>query len=120
MTTSNQPIEVVQGFFEAINEGDMAKARSFMADSHQYSGPMFSTENPEDYFKALGNFEMQFEVETQDLIATDDYVTHISILKVVAPVQASIPCCEVFNIENEKIVRQRFFFDTALFPKSEN
>ncbi len=118
MTNLIKPIEVVQDFFKAINNGDMAKARSFMADNHQYSGPMFSTENPEDYFKALGNFEMQFEVETQDLIAAEDFVTHVSILKVVAPVQASIPCCEVFNIKDRKIARQRFFFDTALFPAS--
>ena len=91
-----------------------------MADDHKYTGPMFSTDNPEDYFKALGGFEMQFEVETQDLFAAENAVTHVSILKIIAPVQASIPCCEVFEIKDAKIVRQRFYFDTRLFPESQN
>ncbi len=111
-----ESLEVVKGFFEAINSGDMQKAASYMADNHHYTGPMFSTNNPEDYFKALGKFEMEFAVETQDLIGYEGSVTHISILKVLSPVQATIPCCEVFDIENGKIVRQRFYFDTALFP----
>jgi len=117
MEKAIKPIEVVQGFFKAINEGNMEVARNFMADDHKYIGPMFSTDNPEDFFKALGAFEMQFEVETQDLIAAENAVTHISILKIIEPVQASIPTCEVFDIKDGKIVRQRFFFDTALFPK---
>ncbi len=117
MKNTQKSLETVQKFFNAINEFDMEKARSFMADSHQYTGPMFSTDNPEDYFKALANFGMEFAVETQDLIAYDGSVTHVSLLKVLSPVKAEIPCCEVFDIENEKITRQRFFFDTALFPQ---
>jgi len=117
MENTITPIEVVQGFFKAINEGNMESARSFMADDHKYTGPMFSTDSPEEFFKALGTFEMQFEVETQDLFAAENIVTHVSILKIVEPVQASIPTCEVFVIKDGKIVNQRFFFDTALFPK---
>ncbi len=117
MNNTNKSLEVVQSFFNAINARDMGKAASYMADNHEYTGPMFSTNNPQDYFKALGAFEMEFAVETQDLIGYENSVTHVSILKVVSPVQANIPCCEVFDIENDKIVRQRFFFDTALFPK---
>lgn len=117
MNSTQKSLETVQEFFNAINEFDMEKARSFMSDNHQYTGPMFSTKNPEDYFKALGDFGMEFAVETQDLIAYNNSVTHVSLLKVLSPVKAVIPCCEVFDIKDEKITRQRFFFDTALFPK---
>ncbi len=117
-TNTNQSLQVVEAFFEAINTGDMEKAKSFMSDNHRYTGPMFSTDNPEDYFRKLMNFGMEFAVETQDLIAYEKSVTHVSILKVLSPVQASIPCCEVFDLEGGKIARQRFFFDTALFPKT--
>jgi len=117
MSTTNESLQVVEGFFNAINSGDMQKAAGYMAADHKYEGPMFSTDNPDDYFKALSNFEMEFAVETQDLIGYEGSVTHVSLLKVVSPVQATIPCCEVFNIENGKIIQQRFFFDTALFPK---
>ncbi|NMH88264.1 nuclear transport factor 2 family protein [Flavivirga algicola] len=117
MNNTNKSLEVVQAFFNAINMADMKKAASYMADNHQYIGPMFSTTNPKDYFEALSKFEMEFAVETQDLIGYESSVTHVSTLKVLSPVQASIPCCEVFDLKNGKIARQRFFFDTALFPK---
>lgn len=113
-----KPIEVVEGFFSAMNNGDFASAKKFMADNHWYTGPMFSTKNPEDYFKELSAFEMQFEVETQDMIVANDAITHISLLKIVAPFQKVIPCCEVFNIKEGKIARQRFYFDTRLFPET--
>ncbi len=116
MEQTMKPIEVVKGFFEAINQGDFMKAKSYMADNHKYVGPMFSTENPEDYFKALGAFEMEFEVETQDMIVSESGITHQSLLKVINPVQATIPCCEVFKISEGKITHQYFYFDTALFP----
>ncbi len=116
MTNTNHSLAVVKKFFQAINDGDMGKARSFMAENHRYEGPMFSTHNPDEYFESLKNFEMEFAVETLDLMGYEKSVTHLSMLKVLAPVEATIPCCEVFEIENDKIVRQRFFFDTKLFP----
>lgn len=119
MTNTNKSLEVVQSFFLAINTGNMEKASSYMAENHEYIGPMFSTSSPKEYFKSLAAFEMEFSVETKDLIGYESSVTHISILTVVSPVQATIPCCEVFDINQGKIIRQRFFFDTALFPKNE-
>lgn len=110
------PKEVVAGFFKAINEADFNAAKNFMAPNHHYFGPMFSTENPEDYFEKLMAFEMEFAVETQDMLAAEDGVTHRSLLKVVNPVQATIPCCEVFKVANGKITHQYFYFDTNLFP----
>ncbi|PCJ82512.1 MAG: hypothetical protein COA49_00140 [Bacteroidetes bacterium] len=116
MNNSNQALKVVKGFFEAINKGDFEEASGFMSSEHVYEGPMFSTNNPTDYFEMLSKFEMEFAVETLDLIAADNFVTHVSILKVLSPVQAEIPCCEVFDIVEGKITKQRFFFDTSLFP----
>lgn len=116
MTKTNDSLKLVEAFFNAINSGDMEKASSYMATNHKYVGPMFSTDNPQDYFKALGAFEMEFAVETEDLIAFENSVTHRSLLKVVNPVQATIPCCEVFKISDGKITHQYFYFDTALFP----
>lgn len=111
------PKQVVEGFFDAMNQGDFAKAKSFMADNHSYTGPMFSTENPEEYFNALAAFEMEFAIETQDMIASEDGLTHRSLLKILNPVQATIPCCEVFKVSKGKITHQYFYFDTALFPR---
>lgn len=116
MENTLKPIEVVEGFFNAMNKGDFDLAKSFMADNHQYIGPMFSTENPDDYFKKLMAFEMEFAVETQDMIVAENGVTHLALLKVINPVQASIPTCEVFKVEDGKITHQHFYFDTALFP----
>ncbi len=117
MNHTKQSQLAVEGFFAAINKGDFTEAKSFMADNHKYIGPMFSTNNPEEYFEKLMAFEMEFAVETQDLIVSEDAVTHLSLLKVVNPVQTEIPCCEVFNVENGKITQQRFYFDTRLFPE---
>ena len=117
MTTEIKPLQIVQAFFEAINTGDFAKAGEFMAADHEYWGPMFSTKSPKDYFEQLAAFEMDFEVETQDLIVADNAVTHVALLKVISPVQAKIPTCEVFKIKDGKIATQLFYFDTALFPK---
>lgn len=115
----NEPKEVVSHFFEAINKGDFESAKSFMADNHHYCGPMFSTENPEDYFEKLKAFDMEFAVETQDMLVAENGVTHRSLLKVVNPIQATIPCCEVFKVSGGKITHQYFYFDTNLFPKPE-
>lgn len=108
--------EVVEGFFKAINAGDFNTAKSFMAENHFYSGPMFSTNNPEAYFDKLKAFEMEFAVETQDMFIAEEGITHRSLLKVIQPVQATIPCCEVFKIKEDKITHQYFYFDTNLFP----
>ncbi|AUP80649.1 nuclear transport factor 2 family protein [Flavivirga eckloniae] len=112
-----KPLEVVESFFKAINAGDFNLAKQFMTDNHEYHGPMFSTTSPEDYFEKLEAFKMEFAVETQDMLVADHAVTHVAILKVLSPVQASIPTCEVFKIKEEKIEKQYFYFDTALFPK---
>ncbi|GAA3635988.1 nuclear transport factor 2 family protein [Flavivirga jejuensis] len=109
-------LEVVEGFFKAINAGDFNQAKKFMADNHEYHGPMFSTNTPDAYFEELKAFEMEFAVETQDMIVAKDAVTHVAILKILKP-QVSIPTCEVFKIKKGKIARQSFYFDTALFPK---
>lgn len=118
MKNSNGSLDVVKDFFKAINAGDMDTAKSLMAEEHIYTGPMFSTNNREDYMNKLMEMGMEFAVESHDLIGADSFVTHVSTLKVLSPVQASIPCCEVFEVVEGKIIRQRFFFDTALFPKS--
>ncbi|MDO5968555.1 nuclear transport factor 2 family protein [Flavivirga aquimarina] len=110
-------IEVVEGFFKAINTGDFNLAKSYMADTHEYNGPMFSTNNPDAYFEKLMAFDMEFAVETQDMIVAEDAVTHLATLKVLGA-QVSIPTCEVFKIKEGKIVAQSFYFDTALFPQS--
>ncbi len=110
-------LEVVEGFFKAINAGDFNQAKSFVADNHAYNGPMFSTNNPKDYFEKIMAFEMEFAVETQDMIVAENAITHVAILKVLNPIQVSIPTCEVFKIENGKIAEQSFYFDTALFPR---
>lgn len=113
----NQSKEVVVNFFEAINNGDFESAKSFMATNHHYCGPMFTSDNPEDYFEMLNAFEMEFAVETQDMLVAEDGVTHRSLLKILNPVQAVIPCCEVFKVAEGKIAHQYFYFDTNLFPK---
>lgn len=113
----NQSKEVVEYFFEAINKGDFELAKTYMSDKHHYCGPMFTTESPEDYFEKLMAMEMEFAVETQDMLVAEDGVTHRSLLKVLNPVQATIPCCEVFKIADGKITHQYFYFDTNLFPK---
>ncbi|GAA3614833.1 nuclear transport factor 2 family protein [Flavivirga amylovorans] len=112
-----KPLKVVEGFFKAINVGDFNLAKEFMTDNHEYHGPMFSTTNPQDYFEKLKAFEMEFAVETQDMLVTDNSVTHVAVLKVISPMQVSIPTCEVFKIRQGKIAKQLFYFDTALFPK---
>ena len=118
MEKINNSIEVVENFFSAINKVDFEEAKTYMSENHHYSGPMFSTNNPEDYFEKLKAFEMEFAVETQDMLVAGNGVTHRSILKVLSPVQANIPCCEVFIVDKNKITHQYFYFDTALFPKS--
>lgn len=112
----SQSKEVVTKFFEAINKGDFELAKTFMSDNHHYCGPMFTTENPKDYFEKLMAFEMEFAVETQDLLVSENGVTHRSLLKVLNPVQVTIPCCEVFKVSDGKITHQYFYFDTNLFP----
>ncbi|MDO5979995.1 nuclear transport factor 2 family protein [Flavivirga spongiicola] len=118
MNSIKNSIEVVESFFSAINEGNFEQAKNYMADNHQYTGPMFSTNNPDEYFEKLMAFEMEFAVETQDMVVAKNAITHLSLLKIVNPVQATIPCCEVFNVEEGKITRQRFYFDTNLFPSN--
>ncbi len=111
--------EVVDGFFGAINEGNMEGAMQYMDKNHEYTGPMFNSKGPEEYMKFLGAFGMEFEVETQDMIYSENGVTHAALLKVLSPVYAEIPTCEIIDVKNDKIIRQRFYFDTKLFPNTE-
>ncbi len=116
MNSKEQSLEVVENFFNAINKGDFIEAKSYMATNHNYVGPMFSTNNPEDYFEKLMAFEMEFAVETQDLIVAENAVTHLSLLKVVNPVKATSIDEKALSLVSLKIIKTNKIWKLKLLP----
>lgn len=108
--------ETVLAYVEAVNHGP-ERSRQLLADDFSYQGPTFSAESADAFIEQLGSTAVDAHLRTEQLFESGSTVTHIGTLTLKHPVDATIRCCEVFEVKSGKIVRSQLFFDSRDLPQ---
>lgn len=118
-----EPVDVVNGFIDAIGRKDEAAAKSLVADDCYYDnvpvgdmtgwdkmldvlGPMFKSKDP-----------VEFEILRQT--ASGNMVMNERIDRfVIKGKQVALPVAGVFEVNDDKITFWRDYFDNGMFMKA--
>jgi ketosteroid isomerase-like protein len=105
--------ETVEAFNAALGEGDVARARTFLADDLHFVGPLDEFEHADDYVAALGQLaRIVTGRDDQKLLADDRDV--LSTYKLETEVGDSA-VAEWATVRDGKIVELRVYFDPRPF-----
>src|ERR1035437_2482104 len=116
MKTSNSTKEIIQQYFDAINQkGDW---QSLISDDIDFTGPGQITHTKEEYVKATGRF-LQFvkSLKINEFIVEDNKACITVEYNLQSPKGNTSSCevAEVLMIKDDKINSSCIFFDTAAF-----
>lgn len=104
-------------FYAAATDQDATALRSLLTDNFTFTSPIGTFDNPDDYVNHLVGFGGW--VDNSRYIAEGDQVVHLSIYHMTSPGQATIPMCDIFTFEGDRIAAQELFTDISLFPQPE-
>ena len=103
--------DTVLAYVEAVNTGPDA-SRALLADDFKYTGPTFSAGSADEFMAMLGESSMEATLTTDSIHADGNVVTHQGTLTLTHPVESVIRTCEVYTVDNGKIVASNLYFDT--------
>ena len=109
--------ETLSRFYAAATEQDAMTLRSLLTDDFKFTGPIGTFDNPDDYVDHLVGFGGW--VSDSRFIAEGDRVAHLCIYHMTSPGTATIPLCDIFTFDGNRLQAQELFTDTRLFPSAE-
>ncbi|MFP5308608.1 MAG: ester cyclase [Actinomycetes bacterium] len=126
MSTTTQ--ELHREMFDCVQQRDIGRLRSLFHDDYVYSGPDgvehkgadAAVEIAEMYLAAFPDlrFEVlhQHELGYASIIELVAHGTHRGELQGIAPTgrHADVPVCNVIEVKDGRILREREYFDTAV------
>ncbi len=101
-------------FYAAATDQDATVLRSLLTDDFTFKSPIGAFDNPDDYVAHLVSFGGW--VGDSRYIAEGDRVAHLCVYHMTSPGEATIPMCDIFTFEGERIAAQELFTDTRQFP----
>jgi hypothetical protein len=116
MNNTNSTKEIIQQYFDAINQkGDW---QSFISDDIDFTSPGQITHTKEEYVKATGRF-LQFvkSLKINEFIVEDNKACITVEYNLQSPKGKTESCevAEVLMVQDDKINSSCIFFDTAAF-----
>ena len=116
MKTSNSTKEIIQQYYDAINQkGDW---QSFISDDIDFTGPGQITHSKNEYVKSTDRF-LQFvkSLKINEFIVEDNKACITVEYNLQSPSGNTTTCevAEVLMIKDDKINSSCIFFDTAAF-----
>jgi ketosteroid isomerase-like protein len=110
-----KPIDIVQGFQQAVAKGDLDKARAFLHDNLSFRGPFDTFERPEPYLEALKRLALIIErIEPRKIFVDDDDVCVLYDM-VTRSAAGTAFIVEWFQVRGERIAAIRAVFDPRPF-----
>ena len=107
--------EIVERYNQAFARGDVATARSLLADDLHFTGPFEEFHNPDDYLASLARLApIVTGTDVHKVLASGDDVVTIYDLHTSTPAGTS-PIAEWATVRNGKIAEIRVFFDARPF-----
>jgi len=106
---------VVQQYQQAVGSGDIATARSLLADDLHFEGPFDEFHNADDYMQSIGRLaQIVTGTDVKKVLAEGDDVVTIYDLHTNTPAGTS-NIAEWATVEGGKIATIRVFFDARPF-----
>lgn len=110
-----KPIEIVQGFQQAMAKGDLDKARAFLHDDLSFRGPFDAFERPEPYLEALKKLAPIIErIEPRKTFADGGDVCVLYDM-VTRTASGTAFIAEWFQVRGDRIAAIRAVFDPRPF-----
>ncbi len=107
--------DVVQGFMKAMEEGDFAQARGFLADRFSFQGPIDTFNRPEQYLESLKKLQGIIErVEMKKVFVDGDDACLLYDMVTRTPVGTAF-IAEWHRVKGGKIAEIRPAFDARPF-----
>ena len=102
-------------FYGAATDQDGEVLRSLLTDGFTFKSPLVSFDNPDDYVAHLVGF--CGSISESRFIAEGDRVAHTFMLNTRFPDgEATIPMCDIFTFDGDRIREQELFTDASRFP----
>jgi ketosteroid isomerase-like protein len=109
------PKEIVSEYQAAMDRGDMAAARKFLADDMKFQGPLDTFDKPEPYLNALKQLAPMLErVEIKKVFGEGNEVARFCDLHFKPPLPTTF-VGEWFVVKGDKIASIRIAFDARPF-----
>ncbi len=113
MTETLSVRATVRTYHESWTHGDMARARSCLADNLAFQGPIDRFGSADQFIPALGGFASMLErVDQLQEFYTDTGAALLYDCVTRSPA-GTIRCAEFFELENGKIARIQLVFDAT-------
>jgi ketosteroid isomerase-like protein len=107
--------EIVEKYHGAFGSGDVATARSLLADDLRFEGPIEQFDRADDYMQSVAKLaEIVTGTEVKRVVADGDDVVTIYDLHTNTPAGTS-HVAEWARVESGKIAEMRVFFDARPF-----
>jgi len=107
--------DVVERYNRAFASGDVATARSLLADDLHFTGPFEEFHNPDDYLQSLARLaQIVTGTDVRKVLAAGEDVVTIYDLHTSTPAATS-PIAEWATVKDGKIAEIRVFFDARPF-----
>lgn len=112
-------VEIVKRFSKAFFDKDIDTVKEIVAENYRFKGPMMEMNSREELIDFIQNMPMQASEVKSDYIEQGNQVVKVCTCDFSAPPIGPQDLCEVFTVEDGKIVGNKLFYDTAKFPKPE-
>ena len=107
--------EIVEQYQRAFGSGDVAKARSLLADNLRFEGPIEQFDNADDYMRSVSQLaQIVTGTDVKKVVADGDDVVTIYDLHTNTPAGTS-RVAEWATVDGDKIAEMRVFFDARPF-----
>lgn len=112
----NSAMKTVGAFYEAFGRKNATALRDLLTPNFTFRGPLMSFDDPDSYVAAMAQLPFEAEVQDSRFIADGDRVAHVFTWRMTTPAKASIPMCEVLELEGGKVRSSELYYDSKLFP----
>jgi ketosteroid isomerase-like protein len=107
--------EIVERYNRAFGSGDIATARSLLADDLHFRGPFEEFHNPDDYLQSLAKLSpIVTGTDVHRVLSSGDDVVTLYDLHTSTPAGTS-PIAEWATVKDGKIAEIRVYFDARPF-----
>jgi len=109
--------DIVKRFSKAFFEKNLEIVKELVAENYRFKGPMMEMNSGEELIGFIETMPMEATEISSTYIEQGNQVIKICNFDFTTPPIGPQDMCEIFTIEDGKILKSQLFYDTAPFPK---
>jgi len=114
-----KPTDIVRRYIKAFDQRDMATARTLVHDGFTFTGAIMTANGADEFFAMVAKMPDGTKTITRRMLADGDNVVHEFFFELPGPADISVPMCEIFDVDGDRIAACNLYFDTAKFPQAD-